>query len=150
MRVQPDYRRLLTTIRREEPDRVPLAELGVDTPVKEAFMGRAVRDVRDEVAFWARAGYDYLYLRPDYEYLGAPPIVATGTPRAWEASAADHDAESISTTLVGPVQALADVDNYPWPDPEAVDCSNLEEAATLLPASMASFPASGASLPELG
>ena len=136
MNIQPDYQRLLTTIRRQEPDRVPLAELGMDRPIKEQFMGRPVRNVRDEVAFWAAAGYDYLYLRPDYEFFGAPGIVAAGTPMAWEASASEEAAESISTTRAGPVQTLADLDTYPWPDPQTVDCSNLEEAAGLLPPGM--------------
>ncbi len=30
MHTQPDYRRLLATIHHQEPDRVPLAELGID------------------------------------------------------------------------------------------------------------------------
>ena len=42
MEINPEYRRLLTTIRREEPDRVPLAELTVDAPVKEAFLNKPV------------------------------------------------------------------------------------------------------------
>jgi uroporphyrinogen decarboxylase len=134
--IQPDYKRLLATIRRQEPDRVPLAELGIDRPIKEGFLGRPVRDIRDEVEFWATAGYDYVYLRPNYEYLGAPAIVASGTTMAWDASALDHEAETISTTQAGPVQTLADLDTYPWPDPQTVDCSDLEEAAGLLPAGM--------------
>ncbi|MFH1928525.1 MAG: uroporphyrinogen decarboxylase family protein [Chloroflexota bacterium] len=137
MDIQPDYRRLLTTIHRQEPDRVPLAELSVDRPVKEKFMGKQVRDVPTEVEFWWKAGYDYLYLRPDYEFFGAPAIVAAGTPRAWEASGSEEkEAESISTMKAGPIQTLADLDTYPWPDPQTVDCSNLEEAASLLPDGM--------------
>jgi uroporphyrinogen decarboxylase len=134
--IQPDYQRLLTTIRRQEPDRVPLAELGMDRPIKEQFLGRPVRDTQGEVAFWAAAGYDYVYLRPPYEFFGAPGIVAAGTPMAWEASDSGHEMESISTTRPGPVQTLADLDAYPWPDPQTVDCSNLEEAARFLPPGM--------------
>ena len=136
MNVQPDYTRLLTTIRHQEPDRVPLAELSVDNPIKEQFLGRPVQDLRDEVEFWAAAGYDYLYLRPNYEYLGAPAAVATGTPKSWQATAAEQEAETISTTRLGPVQTLADMDTYPWPDPQTVDCANLEKVAGLLPAGM--------------
>jgi len=132
----PDYQRLLTTIYHQEPDRVPLAELGIDKPIKEQFLGRPVRDLQDEVAFWAGAGYDYLYLRPEYEYLGAPAVVASGTAIAREASASDHATKTISITQPGPVQTLADLETYPWPDPGTVDCSNLEEAATVLPAGM--------------
>jgi uroporphyrinogen decarboxylase len=136
MSIQPDYQRLLTTIWRREPDRVPLVELGIDKPIKEQFLGRPVRDLQDEVAFWRTAGYDYLYLRPEYEYLGAPAVVASGTAMAREASASDHEAQTISITRPGPVRTRADLETYPWPDPNQVDCSNLEKAATLLPAGM--------------
>jgi len=117
MNIQPDYQRLLKTLRHEEPDRVPLAELGVDTPIKDQFMGRPIRTVEDEVAFQAAAGFDYVYLRADYDYFGTPPAVSTGTPRAWAWSAAP-ETETISTAGAGPVQTLADLDTYPWPDPE--------------------------------
>ena len=136
MDIQPDYQRLLTTIHHQEPDRVPLVELSIDRPVKEKFIGKPVRDIPTEVEFWWKAGYDYLLLRPDYEFFGAPAIVAVGTPRAWEASASEKETHSISSTHPGPVQTPADLNTYPWPDPLTVDCSNLEEAASLLPAGM--------------
>ncbi len=135
-RIQPDYQRLLTTIRRQEPDRVPLAELSVDRPIKEQFLGQAVRDIQDEVTFWTAAGYDYVYLRPAYEFFGVHPLSAVGTPMAWEASALEQETQTVSSARAGPVQTLADIDAYPWPDPQTVDCSNLEEAASLLPAGM--------------
>ena len=136
MSIQPDYRRLLTTIRRQEPDRVPLVELGIDKPIKEQFLGRPLQGLQDEVSFWASAGYDYLYVRPEYEYLGAPAVVASGTTMAREASALEAETYSISTTQPGPVQTMADLDTYPWPDPHTVDCSNLVEVAGLLPEGM--------------
>jgi uroporphyrinogen decarboxylase len=136
MLTQPDYRRLLTTIQRQEPDQVPLAELSIDKPIKEQFLGRPVRELKDEVAFWASAGYDYLYLRPEYEYLGAPAVVASGTAMAQEASGSDHTTETIDITQPGPVQSMVDLEIYPWPDPLTVKCSNLEQAATLLPPGM--------------
>jgi uroporphyrinogen decarboxylase len=136
MNRQPDYNRLLSAIRHQEPDAVPLAELGIDNPIKEQFLGRSVETMQDEVEFWETAGYDYLYLRPAYEFFGAPGIVAAGTPMAWAASESEETAESISTTRPGPVQTMVDLETYPWPDPQAVDCSNLEVAASLLPEGM--------------
>lgn len=124
MNTQPDYHRLLRTINRQEPDRVPLAELALDVPVMQQFLGRPLRTVADHIAFWSGAGYDYIYLRPAYEYAGVAPVAATGTPLAWQASAAEGEQESISTTLPGLVHSHADLDTYPWPDPQTVDCSN--------------------------
>jgi len=137
MDIGPDYNRLLTTIRLEEPDRVPLAELVVDRPVKEGFLGKPVRDVPSDVEFWSKAGYDYIYLRPAYEYAGVPPQVAAGTPMAAEASALDdREAESVSIMLPGSIADLADLESFPWPDPVTIDYSNLVEAAACLPDGM--------------
>jgi len=133
METSPDYRRLLTTIRHQEPDRVPLAELGMDPPIKQRFLGRPVQNVGDEVEFWHRAGYDYVYLRPNYEYYGAPGSVAVGT---FKFAVPESDAESISTTKAGPVATHADLDQYPWPDPETIDYSNVAAAARCLPEGM--------------
>jgi len=137
MNIKPDYKRLLTTIRLEEPGRVPLAELGIDRPVKDKFMGKPVRDVRGEVEFWWKAGYDYLYLRPEYEYPGVPGAVAAGTRIGAEASALeDGEAESVSIMLPGSIADLADLEPFPWPDPATIDFSNLVEAAACLPEGM--------------
>ena len=62
---QPDYRRFVDAMWRREPDRVPLAELGVDLSMKERMLGKPVCDVQTDVEFWHRMGYDFIYLRPD-------------------------------------------------------------------------------------
>lgn len=136
MDFQPDFRRLLKTLRHEEPDRVPLAEFQVDTYIKNLFMGRPLHGVRDHLAFQAAAGFDFIYLRADYEFDGLPAVVSTGTPRSWEFSAAAHEEESVSTDQPGPVQTLADFDTYAWPDPARVNVSPLEEAGASLPSGM--------------
>jgi uroporphyrinogen decarboxylase len=132
----PDYRRLLSTIYCQEPDRVPLAELTVDRPIKEQFLGRPVQSLADEVAFWSAAGYDYLYLRPEYEYPGVPAVVASGTNLAGQASVSEQETLTLSSTRRGPIQSMADLDTYTWPDPGVVDCSNLAQTAHLLPPGM--------------
>ena len=67
--LDPDFERLRKVLMLEgEPDRVPNAELHVDWQVKQAFLGRPIETVQDDVDFWYRAGYDYIYLRANYEY----------------------------------------------------------------------------------
>ena len=137
MDIRPDYNRLLTTIWLQQPDRVPLAEMGIDRPVKEKFMGKPVRDIPSEVEFWWKAGYDYVYLRPAYEFFGVPVIVAAGTPMKWESSAIEEgEDQSVSLTGPGVIAELADLETYPWPDPVTLDYSTLVEAATCLPDGM--------------
>ncbi len=135
MERKSDFERILKAFCCEEPDYVPVAELGMDTPVKEAFLHKHIKNIGDDVEFWCKAGYDYIYLRPNYEYPGLPPNVAAGTTiqrenvvRAEEAASALDTWQKINTEK--------DMDDYPWPDPEAVDYSNLEEAANCLPEGM--------------
>lgn len=64
MKPQPDFERLLKTLAFEEPDRVPIAELQIDPPVPEAFLGKPIRGLADEIQFWKEAGYDYFVVSP--------------------------------------------------------------------------------------
>ncbi|MCX7803736.1 MAG: nucleoside 2-deoxyribosyltransferase [Planctomycetota bacterium] len=132
----PDYRRLLKTVRHEEPDRVPLAELGVDPSIKARCLGRAVANVRDDVEFWWRAGYDYIPLRPAYEFPHTmPSTTTTGTP-GYGGGMEDAPA-SVSLAHPGVIGDFPDLDRYPWPEP-ATDAyyAPLREAAACLPEGM--------------
>lgn len=118
------------------PERLPLWELHVDQPVKEAFLGRAIRSAADEVAFWAEAGYDYVPLSAglvrvagvlggtvvsgDYGVYGAGDVDITWAP--------EHE---------GPIATLADVQAFDWPDPDTMDLSHLEQTGACLPPGMA-------------
>jgi uroporphyrinogen decarboxylase len=61
---RPDFGRIRTTVRHEEPDRVPLVELLVDFEIQSQFLGRRItgEDLAGQVEFWTKAGYDYLPL----------------------------------------------------------------------------------------
>ena len=127
MDLQPDYRRLLTTIHHAEPDRVPMLEFLVDPPLKEAVLGRPVRGVADDVEFWHRAGYDHAFLWPLYPMPGMTNVIL------------DFDAEnpvSIESHEKGVIRTMADVEAYPWPDAEQFDFSDWIEAARILPDGM--------------
>ena len=65
---EPNFERLRKVLLlKGEPDRVPLAELGMDQSVKEAFLGKPVITVKDDVEFWHKAGYDYIGFGCSYE-----------------------------------------------------------------------------------
>jgi hypothetical protein len=59
-------------------------------------MGRPIRTLEDHLAFQVESGFDFIYLRANYEYAGCSPVVATGTPISWEHSIAPEH-ESIGT-----------------------------------------------------
>jgi uroporphyrinogen decarboxylase len=133
---QPDFRRFVDTIWRREPDHVPLAEMGIDLPMKEQILGKPVIDVKTDCEFWWRAGYDFMYLRPAYEFPHTiPSSTNTGRPQYGE----NNDEEPKSNSLSGPgvVSKQEDLDVYPWPDPTNEDYYKpLKEAAAHLPPGM--------------
>lgn len=139
----PNFERVRAALRREEPDRVPVAEFLFDPPVKEAFVGRHVGnslirgdnyDLAADVDFWHQAGYDFMHLAPNY--LGLFPggwNVQTGhyslysdgpVEKAWM-----EEHHSV-------IRSERDVEAYPWPRAEDVDLGDIELAASLLPEGM--------------
>ncbi len=136
MDIQLDYHRLLKTIRHEEPDRVPLGEFQVDTQLMEKFMGRPVHGVSDRIAFQAAAGFDFIYLRANYDYAGVSPVSSTGTPRSWEYSPENETQGTESTFEARRVRTLADLESFPWPDPQTVDIAHFDTAARVMPPGM--------------
>jgi len=126
---QPDFDRLRKALLCREPDRVPVAELKVDQKVKDAFMGKPVRDIKSDVEFWAAAGYDYIRLRAkyDFQYLasrekqGAYNVYGNGAEtRKW---AEQHK---------GIITNDEEFDRFDWPTISDIDFSNVEEAARSL------------------
>lgn len=74
---EPDFNRLITAVKHQEPDCLPLVELWIDPEVKALFMQdseteydcrKAGFDVHKDIQFWQAAGYDYLRLSPRYEF----------------------------------------------------------------------------------
>jgi len=132
----PDFERLRRTLLRQgEPDRVPVLELHVDRPVKEAFLGRSIAEdpLAGEIEFWYRAGYDFVEVWPGYtfprEHLEARDTAPVGSGvRSWQV---ERD---------GVIQDWEDVEKYPWPKVSQVDFSGMERAARLAPEGMMIIP----------
>lgn len=132
---QPDYTRILQTFRFKEPDRVPTMELLIDLPVQEQFLGRPIKTLDDEIEFYAKAGYDFFYQKASYEFPGIPPVLAFGTDIR---RAAQKDRSDISFDPHGerPLKDRAGFARYRWPAPDAIDYSNMDRAAQLIPEGM--------------
>ena len=115
---EPDFNRLRTALFCGQPDFVPALELFHDTPVKEAFLGRPIQTIADDIAFHYAAGYDYYSTWASYDEIGrgiashvtyletatASPYGGT-QPRRW---APERD---------GLLKSVADVEAFPWPEP---------------------------------
>ena len=126
VKLEPDFQRVRTTVMREgEPDRVPNAELHVDWQIKQAFLDRPIKTVQDDVDFWYQAGYDYIYLRANYEYR----MVGDGLADAEHIYAGDMQMTKWSGDETSLVSNWEEFEKYPWPDPDKIDYSNLVACA---------------------
>jgi len=131
----PDIRRFVETLWLREPDFVPIADLGVDPPAKEALLGRPILDAATDVDFWYRAGYDFISLRPGYEFPHTMPgTTTTGAPHYEKEGEAR---QPVSVTAAGVIHDFKDLETYPWPDPDDESYYRpLDEAAAALPTGM--------------
>jgi uroporphyrinogen decarboxylase len=116
----PDFERFRTALLRREPDRVPLGDMHADVEVKEAFLGRPIRALEDEVDFWYRAGYDYACLPMGVMYA---EVVGRDLRRSDLATAYEGKAHPAAWAEegFGPLATQAGLADFPWPDPDAVD-----------------------------
>ena len=81
----PNFENLRRTLFRQgEPGYVPIVEFGIDRDVKNAFLGRPVQNLKDEVEFWVRAGYDFVPMQA-----GIRSVIRPGHSAADKAPAAD-------------------------------------------------------------
>lgn len=127
--LEPDFNRVLTVLRLTgEPDRVPNMELHVDWQIKQAFLGRPIASVQDDVDFWYRAGYDYIHLRANYEYR----MVGDGHRQQDRIYAGDMQLSKWEGEEESLVASWADYEAYPWPDPDTIDTNNLVECGRSL------------------
>lgn len=115
----PNFDRFRAAMHRREADRVPLGEMHADKEVKEAFLGRAVKTLDDEVEFWYRAGYDYVCLPMGVMYaeVVGRDLKQTDIPTAY---AEGHRANWAEEGF-GPLATDAGLANFPWPEPDKID-----------------------------
>ena len=133
-KITPNFQRLRTALFCGQPDRVPLVELAIDPSIREAFLGRPAVDLKAEIEFYTRAGYDAIKISPivDINPGRREPRESWRTTDSLEFSRgrvwAPQGAGMITTTR--------ELESYRWPRPEEIDYSRFEEAAKLLPQGM--------------
>jgi uroporphyrinogen decarboxylase len=133
----PNFERVLIALRREEPDRVPPAELWIDKEVRDAFLRRPVQTLEDEVAFWVKAGYDWVAL--DTDLWATPQIQGNISSPLPDTAGVYRDGRQERGWVkeeAGIIKTWEDVESFPWPKAEDLDYSQYEKIKPYLPPGM--------------
>ena len=154
---KPDYQRLKSALKHQEPDLVPLFEMGIEPEIKQLFMGHPVQGHAQEIEFFETAGFDAYpvslsvinantksnaNLKPvetndEQIEKGADGVQVTSysvsTYKAeLEAYTERHWAEMHKGVITNKDEFAA----YPWPNPDDLDFSVLDQVGVMLPPGM--------------
>ena len=134
---------------RGEGDRVPLFEISIHDSLKAGILGRSVESPEDEVAFWRRAGYDFVSIRAGVRSVvrGFHPMV-----REWGGTSPAPDGSGKRGWVSpGLIHDRRDFEAFPWPEPEDLggypDYGDMEQQLDRLTAAL---PADMKLLVQLG
>jgi uroporphyrinogen decarboxylase len=132
---EPNFDRFRTVLlRRGEPDYVPLGDISVHPMLKEGVLGRPIQTLENEVAFWSKAGYDYVPLE---QGLQLSEVIRQRSMHPIEASYGAETNEKQTRYWVtegkGLITTRAQFEAFPWPDPDSLDYGPFKEIGPLLP-----------------
>jgi uroporphyrinogen decarboxylase len=130
--MRPDIDHFIRILTRTGTGYVPAAELGIHPSVKERFLGRPIRSLRDETDFWLQAGYDYVKLQPTADFnpgrVGAESHLTFNPDgsvfRKWASEGK------------GIISSEEELDRYRFPDPADFDYGRFREVRDSLPEGM--------------
>ncbi len=142
---KPDFDRLKAALNHQEPDFVPIVEMSIEPEIKEQFMGRPLKGHAEEMEFFRTAGYD--------SYPVSLTVISVHAKRR-EVERTDQVAVSSHTTSTyraeleayterywaemhqGVITTKEEFAEFPWPEPDNLDFSVLDEVGALLPPGM--------------
>jgi uroporphyrinogen decarboxylase len=131
---KPDFKRFRTAVTRQgTPDRIPLAEVGIDTEVIEAYLGRPLDGLKTYVEFFRRAHYDYVLLQVRGQPIGDARQLKIAEGQLQKYSDSE---QSVSTCSEGVIVDEESFEKYPWITHADVYYKDVDELKALLPDGM--------------
>jgi len=130
--MRPNIDEFIKTLRREKVDYIPVAELGVHPKIKEKFIGRPINELKDDIEFWYKAGYDYIKLQPSVDFNPAK-IGASDKATYQEDGRMDFN---WATEGKGVITNFEDYQKYKFPKKEDFDYSKFDKVKSMLPEGM--------------
>lgn len=132
MRLNPDFNRVIATFNHEEPDRVPLGDFAADKEIKEKFLGKPVNDLKTEVEFWYKAGFDFVPLPSGI----LEPAQSIGKTAFSRDTGKEAGVREWADEKKGLITTDAEFGKFDWPSPEDYTLDKYKEVERLLPEGM--------------
>jgi uroporphyrinogen decarboxylase len=146
MNNRPDFERLKKAMGHEEPDRVPLIEALVAYEIQSRFLGRKVEDsdLKSQVEFWVKAGYDSLPLTMGMMNPGEV-TQESSIYRVVQKTLRKEGDEVVPWNIEenGVISGPEDFDLFPWGEAAKLDFRKFYEIQPFLPAGMKILACSG-------
>ncbi len=134
--LKPDFERYLKTLHCEEPDRVPQGDWHVDQRPKEAFMGRPIKTLKDQVDFWYTAGFDYMTASSGILEPVRAPEGMTTKGEGVHTEYGDKVSREWAHTHEGVLTSWEKFETYKWPTVDDLDLSKWDVFDKILPKGM--------------
>lgn len=128
----PNIQAFLKTLKREEANYIPLAELGVHPKIKELYLSKKIVELKDEVEFWNKAGYDYIKLQPKADF--NPMNIGLGNNVSYNDDGTVF--RKWASENNGVISSFEDFEKYTFASASDFDYTNFEKVRSLLPDGM--------------
>ncbi|MCE5264019.1 MAG: cobalamin-dependent protein [Deltaproteobacteria bacterium] len=133
---KPNFERVMTALRCEEPDRVPLGDWHVDQRPKEAFFGKPIKTLQDQVAFWLKAGFDYMTASSGILEPVRAPEGMTVKGEGVHTEYGDRVSREWAHTHEGVLTNREQFEKHKWPTVDEMDLSKWDVLDRILPPGM--------------
>ena len=125
---EPDFGNLKLVLSGGTGHRVPNMELVIDREIKDAFMGRPVVTLADDIEFRYQAGYDYAWISVGMiDPAGTVNKALVDEPGAGGRRFEGKDTRLWADEHTGRICSISDAESYPWPDPDSLDYSPFDQ-----------------------
>ncbi len=137
MKIDCDFEGLKNTLLGKYSKKIHHIELWVDKDVKEAFLGRKIENIKDDIEFWKKAGYDYIpIVTSAFGFMGDNNLGIMKEREFKYGKYSKSQKKSWAREGKGVITNIEDYNKFPWSDPGDTDLKSYIEAKNNLPENM--------------
>ena len=147
---ETDFQRLKAALHHQEPDCVPLFEMGIEPEIKQQVMGRSINGYAEDIEFFQTVGLDVYPVSLTVINVNLKRVEGTQkdsgkttslkihshTTKTYKADIAAYTERYWAEMHKGVITTKEEFAAYPWPALDNLDFSVLDEVGALLPSGM--------------